>query len=63
MNFKSKMTNLQTNQEIDDLGIIGLNWYNKPTTYAQLMSWYQALEALILVILRYSKQTNYMRQG
>lgn len=38
--------NLQTNQETDDYGVIGLNWYNKPATYVQLVSWYQALEAL-----------------
>jgi hypothetical protein len=44
--MQKKNTNTQTNQEIDDLGIIGPNWYNKPATYAQLINWYQALEAL-----------------
>jgi hypothetical protein len=44
--MQKQNTNTQTNQEIDDLGIIGPNWYNKPATYAQLISWYQALEAL-----------------
>ncbi|MCX6663485.1 MAG: hypothetical protein NTZ75_04490, partial [Euryarchaeota archaeon] len=44
--LQNKNANTQTNQETEDYGIIGLNWYNKPATYAQLISWYQALEAL-----------------
>jgi len=44
--MQKQNTNTQTNQDIDDLGIIGPNWYNKPATYAQLISWYQALETL-----------------
>ncbi|VVB60559.1 Zinc carboxypeptidase [uncultured archaeon] len=44
--IKNKDGTLQPNQDVEDTGIIGPNWYNKPTGYAQLVSWYQALEAL-----------------
>jgi len=37
---------LQINQVTVDYGNVGLNWYDKPTSYAQLISWYQDLEAL-----------------
>lgn len=35
---------LQINQEPDDVGNINLDWYNKPTSYLELISWYQDLE-------------------
>ena len=44
--LQNQNTDIQTNQETDDMGIIGPNWYNKPTSYAQLISWYQAQEIL-----------------
>jgi len=44
--MQKQNTNMQTNQETDDKGIFGPSWYNKPATYAQLISWYQALETL-----------------
>jgi hypothetical protein len=37
--------NIQPTQEIEDAGIIGPDWYNKPANYAQLVGWYQTLEA------------------
>ncbi len=36
--------NSEENQAIEDMGTFGPSWYNKPTSYAQLVSWYQALE-------------------
>jgi hypothetical protein len=38
-------TTTQTTQDIEQTGMVGPSWYNKPTSYAQLVSWYQALEA------------------
>lgn len=32
-------------EENEDTSNFGPSWYNKPATYAQLISWYQALEA------------------
>ena len=43
--MQTQNTTTQPNQEIDDVGIIGPDWYSKPTNYAQLISWYQTLEA------------------
>jgi hypothetical protein len=37
---------MQTNQETEEYGVLNLDWYYKPSTYAQLVSWYQDLEAL-----------------
>lgn len=37
--------NSEENQANEDMGTFGPAWYNKPTSYAQLVSWYQALEA------------------
>lgn len=37
--------NSEEKQAIEDMGTFGPSWYNKPTSYAQLVSWYQALEA------------------
>ena len=42
--MQTQNTNTQTNQVIDDMGTIGPSWYTKPTSYVQLISWYQALE-------------------
>jgi hypothetical protein len=42
--MQKQNTDTQTNQLPDDLGIIGPTWYTKPTSYAQLVSWYQTLE-------------------
>ncbi|DAC72860.1 MAG TPA: hypothetical protein DSN98_03025 [Thermoplasmata archaeon] len=46
-NKMQKQSTTSQNDQItpEDRGIIGPNWYNKPTSYAQLISWYQALEA------------------
>jgi Zinc carboxypeptidase/PKD domain len=35
----------QTDQVIDEKGTFSPSWYSKPTSYAQLVNWYQALEA------------------
>ena len=43
--MQKQTTDTQTNQGTDDLGTFGPSWYNKPATYAQLVSWYQDLEA------------------
>jgi len=44
--MQKQNTNTQTNQETDNLGITGPNLYRKPASYAQLVSWYQALETI-----------------
>jgi len=44
--MQKQTTNTQIDQKTDNLATISLNWYSKPTSYAQLVSWYQALEAL-----------------
>ena len=38
-------TLLQNSQETNDVGSVGLSWYNKPRSYAELVGWYQTLEA------------------
>ncbi len=38
-------TSSEEYQESEDSSNFGPSWYNKPTSYAQLISWYQALEA------------------
>ncbi len=35
----------EENQENEEMSSFGPSWYNKPTSYTQLISWYQALEA------------------
>jgi len=41
---RNQTTSTQTNQETEEIGNFGPNLYTKPTSYAQLISWYQALE-------------------
>jgi hypothetical protein len=43
--MQKQNTPTQPNEEIEDLGIIGKAWYSKPANYAQLVDWYQTLEA------------------
>lgn len=38
-------TSSEEYQESEDSSNFGPSWYNKPTSYAQLISWYQTLEA------------------
>lgn len=42
--MQKQTTNTQLNQKNEEINNFGPSWYNKPTTYAQLISWYQALE-------------------
>jgi hypothetical protein len=42
---RNQTPNTQAIQETEEIGNFGPSWYNKPTSYAQLVSWYQALEA------------------
>jgi len=42
--MQKQNTNTQTNLETEEISNFGPSWYNKPSTYAQLISWYQALE-------------------
>jgi hypothetical protein len=44
-NEMQKQTSTQTDQVLDTVEMMGPSWYNKPTSYAQLISWYQSLEA------------------
>lgn len=44
--MQTQNTNTQNNQEINNLDKLGPDWYTKPTSYAQLVEWYQTLEAL-----------------
>jgi hypothetical protein len=46
INLQQHDTDLQTNNETENVGIASLDWYNKPASYAQFISWYQTLEAL-----------------
>ncbi len=42
---RNQAPSTQTIQETEEISNFGPSWYNKPATYAQLVSWYQALEA------------------
>lgn len=44
--MQTQQTPDQTSLEINTESSFAPSWYNKPTSYAQLISWYQALEAL-----------------
>jgi len=43
-NMQRETTTTQPNLDTVDISNFGPSWYNKPTSYAQLISWYQALE-------------------
>ncbi len=43
--MQTQKTETQPDNLPDDVGILGPSWYNKPANYAQLVSWYQTLEA------------------
>lgn len=43
--LQQQPTNSNENQGNEEMSYFGPSWYNKPATYAQLISWYQALEA------------------
>jgi hypothetical protein len=45
-NMQTQPTNTQTTEELEEVSLFAPSWYNKPSTYAQLISWYQALETL-----------------
>jgi len=42
--MQQQTTSIQITQESEENGPFGAGWYNKPTNYAQLISWYQTLE-------------------
>ncbi len=44
--LQQKDNTLKITEETANQGTVGLNWYDKPTNYTQLVSWYQDLEAL-----------------
>ncbi|HIH28545.1 MAG TPA: hypothetical protein HA260_01955, partial [Thermoplasmata archaeon] len=42
--MQEQTTTTQITKETEQNSNFGPSWYNKPSTYAQLISWYQALE-------------------
>lgn len=44
-NEMQKKNTTQPDQHLDDMSILSRSWYNIPANYAQLVEWYQTLEA------------------